>query len=54
MIELKPIKNDEQYEVEWVDEQFDHKPTPDSPESDMLQIALLLIKAYEDVHFQNG
>lgn len=54
MTELKPIKNDEQYEafLEWVDEQFDQKPIPDSPEGDRLQIALLLIKAYEDVHFQ--
>lgn len=56
MIELKPIKNDEQYEalLEWVDEQFDQKPIPNSPEGDTLQIALLLIKAHEDVHFQNG
>lgn len=53
-MELKPIKTDEEYELmlDWVDGQFDTKPAPDSPEGSTLQIALLLIKAYEDIHFQ--
>lgn len=53
-MELKPIKNDAEYEqmMEWIDEQFDSKPALNTPEGDRLQIALLLVKAYEDVHFQ--
>ncbi|WP_428659508.1 helix-turn-helix domain-containing protein [Runella sp.] len=53
-MDLKPIKNEEHYEqlLEWVDEQFDRKLLIDSPEGDTLQIALLLIKAYEDAHYQ--
>jgi HTH-type transcriptional regulator/antitoxin HigA len=38
--------------LDWVDEQFDIKPEPDSPDGNTLQIALLLIKAYEDVNYQ--
>jgi HTH-type transcriptional regulator / antitoxin HigA len=53
-MELKPIKNEVQYEqlLEWIDEQFDLKTAVDSPEGDTLQIALLLVKSYEDIHFQ--
>ena len=53
-MELKPIKNDTEYELmmEWIDEQFDHKPALDSPQGDFLQVALLLVKAYEDAHYQ--
>lgn len=53
-MELKPIKNDGEYEqlLEWIDNQFDQKPEPDSAAGNRLQIALLIIKAYEDVHFQ--
>jgi HTH-type transcriptional regulator / antitoxin HigA len=53
-MELKPIRNDEEYEqmLEWVDEQFDLKPEPNSAEGNKLQVALLIIKAYEDIHFQ--
>lgn len=52
-MELRPIKNDEAYEVMlgWVDEQFDKKPDPTSDAGNTLQIALLLIKAYEDEHY---
>lgn len=52
-MELKPIKNDEAYEVmlSWVDEQFDKKTDPNSDAGNTLQIALLLIKAYEDEHY---
>lgn len=52
-MELKPIKNDEQYEamLDWVDTRFDNLPEPESEEGIALQIALLLIKAYEDEHY---
>lgn len=36
--------------MSWIDEQFDKKASPDSPEGETLQVALLLIKVYEDVH----
>ncbi len=50
---LKPIKTEEEYEamLEWVDTQFDLDHDFNSPEGEQLQIALLLIKAYEDVHY---
>jgi HTH-type transcriptional regulator/antitoxin HigA len=53
-MELKLIKNDAEYELmlEWIDEQFDKKLNPESKEGNNLQIALLLIKAYEDVHYK--
>jgi len=53
-MELKLIKSDAEYELmlEWIDEQFDKKPNPESKEGNNLQIALLLIKAYEDLHYK--
>lgn len=50
---LKPIKTDQEYDtmLEWVDTQFDLSPDINSPEGEQLQIALLLIKAYEDVNY---
>ncbi|MVM31803.1 transcriptional regulator [Spirosoma sp. HMF4905] len=50
---LKTIKTDEEYEVlmNWIDEQFDKKTPPESPDGELLQVALLLIKAYEDEHY---
>ena len=50
---LKPIKNEEEYEtiLAWVDAQFDLAVPFDSPAGEQVQIALLLIKAYEDVHY---
>ncbi|AQG81282.1 helix-turn-helix domain-containing protein [Spirosoma montaniterrae] len=52
-MKLKPLKTEQQYDemMAWVDEQFDRKPLPDSPEGETLQIALLLIKVYEDEHY---
>ncbi len=35
----------------WIDGQFDRKVKPATPEGDTLQVALLLIKAYEDEHY---
>ncbi|AWW00992.1 transcriptional regulator [Arcticibacterium luteifluviistationis] len=50
---LKPIRTEDEYEVflEFVDEQFDKKVTKNSPEGDVLEMALLLIKDYEDKHY---
>ncbi len=50
---LRPIKTDDEYEamLEWVDTQFDLAPEFNSQEGEQLQIALLLIKAYEDAHY---
>ena len=51
-MELKLIKTEAQYEeyLEWVDKQFDRKVKPDSPTGEKVQVALLLIKQYEDEH----
>lgn len=52
-MELKPIKSEKEYEgfLAWVDEQFDQKLEPASPEGQKLQVALLLIKQYEDERY---
>lgn len=52
-MKLKPIKTKKEYEqyLQWVDEQFDKKVKPNSEEGAQLQIALLLIKQYEDKHY---
>lgn len=50
---LKPIKTKKEYEIylDWVDRLFDKKVKPNSPEGEQLQVALLLIKQYEDEHY---
>ena len=50
---LKPIKTEEAYDsmLSWVDSQFDLGIHPDSPEGEQVEVALLLIKAYEDIHY---
>jgi HTH-type transcriptional regulator / antitoxin HigA len=52
-MELKVIKNDEHYQeyLNWVDELFDKQLSPDTKEGEMLQVALLLIKQYEDANY---
>lgn len=52
-MKLRPIKTEQEYDelMVWIDEQFDKKTPPDSPDGETLQIALLLIKAYEDEHY---
>jgi HTH-type transcriptional regulator/antitoxin HigA len=52
-MEIKIIKTSQEYEkyLEWIDEMFDKKVNVDSPEGEMLQIVLLLIKQYEDIHY---
>jgi len=52
-MELKIIKSEEEYQsfLDWVDEMFDKNVAPNSPEGEKLQVALLLIKQYEDIHY---
>jgi HTH-type transcriptional regulator / antitoxin HigA len=52
-IELKPIKNNKTYEqfMQWVDLQFEKNVKPNTPQGEKLQVALLLIKQYEDKYF---
>ena len=52
-MKLRPIKSEENYTtyLNWVNTQFDKKIKPGSPEGEVLQIALLLIRDYEDQHY---
>lgn len=49
-MELSVIKSEEEYQnlLNWVDEQFDKKIHPNTPEGKKLEVALVLIKNYED------
>ena len=49
-MEIKVIKNKKQYQatLDWVDAQFDKGIKPNSKTGEMLEMALILIKAYED------
>lgn len=50
---LKIISTKKEYQqyLAWVDEMFDKKVTPKTPEGEKLQVVLLLIKQYEDQHY---
>jgi len=52
-MELKVIKSEKQYQeyLSWVDELFDTQVKPDTREGEILQVALLLIKQYEDAKY---
>lgn len=52
-MELKIIKTKKQYQeyLDWVDKQFDRHIKPNSAEGEKVQVALLLIKQYEDIHY---
>lgn len=52
-MKLRPIKTESEYDdmMAWINEQFDRKIRPDTPEGEVLQVALLLIKVYEDEHY---
>ncbi len=52
-MELSIIKNKTQHQayLKWVDEMFDKKVSPKSALGKKVEVALLLIKQYEDVHF---
>jgi antitoxin component HigA of HigAB toxin-antitoxin module/mRNA-degrading endonuclease HigB of HigAB toxin-antitoxin module len=47
---LKIIKSNKEYEamLDWVDQMFDRKVKHTSPEGEQVQVALLLLKEYED------
>lgn len=51
VMDIRPIKNNEDYEwaLAEIDKIFDAEP--DSPESDRLNILVTLVEVYEDVHF---
>lgn len=52
-MELKIIKTKKQYQeyLDWVDRQFDNQIKPDSQQGEKVQVALLLIKQYEDINY---
>jgi len=52
-MELQIIKTEKEYEnlLEWIDQQYDLNIAPESKEGGQVQIALLLIKQYEDSHY---
>ena len=52
-MELKIIKTKKEYEqcLDWVDAQFDNKVKSNSPQGEKLQVALLLIKQYENANY---
>jgi HTH-type transcriptional regulator/antitoxin HigA len=53
-MKLSIIKSEKQYDayLDWVDTLFDKNIDPNSAEGEKLQIALLLIKQYEDIHYE--
>jgi len=52
-MELNVLKTEKEYQdlLDWVDEQFDKKIQPNTPEGKKLELALVLIKHYEDENF---
>jgi HTH-type transcriptional regulator / antitoxin HigA len=52
-MDLQAINNEQEYDalMEWIDEQFDNEPDINSDAGIKLQNALLLIKSYEDQHY---
>lgn len=50
---LQIIKTEEEYDalLQWIDKQFDLGVKPESEAGEKLQVALLLIKQYEDIHY---
>lgn len=52
-MELFVPKSEAEYRnlLDWVDEQFDKKVQPNTPEGKKLEVALVLIKNYEDQNY---
>jgi HTH-type transcriptional regulator/antitoxin HigA len=50
---LKIISSKKEYQqyLIWVDEMFNKRIAPETAEGEKLQVVLLLIKQYEDVHY---
>jgi HTH-type transcriptional regulator/antitoxin HigA len=53
-MKLRIIKSEIQYDeyLDWVDTMFDQNIDPNSAEGEKLQIALMLVKQYEDIHYE--
>lgn len=53
-MKLKPINSEEAYEemLNWIDQAFDNLPELGSSDGDNLQIALLLVKDFEDKNYK--
>jgi HTH-type transcriptional regulator/antitoxin HigA len=52
-MELKIIKTKKEYQqyLDWVDVQFENKVKSTTPQGEKLQVALLLVKQYEDANY---
>lgn len=52
-MDIKPINTKKQYGqwLQWVDEQLDKNPKPNSTAGEKLQVVLVLLKNYEDEHY---
>lgn len=52
-MELRIIKTKKQYKqcLDWVDVQFENKVKSNTPQGEKLQVALLLIKQYENANY---
>lgn len=50
---LKIIRTNKEYQqyLDWVNEMFDQKVKPGTIEGEKLEVALLIIKQYEDQHY---
>ena len=52
-MELKIIKTRKQYQdyLDWIDKKFDSHVKAGSPDGEKIQVALLLVKQYEDANY---
>ncbi len=52
-MELKIIKTEKQYQayLDWIDKKFDSHVKASSPDGEKVQVALLLVKQYEDTRY---
>lgn len=52
-MELSLIKTEQEYDdlLAWVDDLLDQKIAPDSPLGKKLELAILILKNYEDTHY---
>ena len=52
-MDIKIIKTKKQYQeyLDWIDKKFDNKVKSNSPEGEKVQVALLLVKQYEDANY---
>ena len=52
-MELKIIKTQKQYQVylDWIDKKFDSHVKANSTDGEKIQVALLLVKQYEDANY---